>query len=78
VKRYKAFFALIVLVSGGTGCSHGSDAPPPPSPNAFLKHVQDNPNMPADQKAAMMQTIRSHQGSGQLAGEARQKRVSTH
>ena len=78
MRSNKALIAVLVLLTGAVGCGRSDESAPPPTPDSFVKHIQANPNMSAEQKAAAIETIRSHQGSGQIAGEARQKRVPPH
>jgi hypothetical protein len=58
-KTWFGLSLLVLVVLAGTGCSHNSNAPAPPTTSlskqqimdARIKDVQNNPNIPQEDKA---------------------------
>jgi hypothetical protein len=56
-----------------SGCSPQAVNNPPPTPESFVKKIENNPNMTQAQKDDAIAQIRQHQGKASALGQSRQR-----
>jgi hypothetical protein len=71
--RLLAIPMLACVFGALTGCGPQSVNNPPPTPESFVKKIEDNPNMTQAQKDEAIARIQQHQGTSSAIGQSRQK-----